>query len=87
MLTGLPDDDSSLAGARRTLKALYLSVHTLSTEATMADDVVPAQWEQKLNGRQACHPKTISSTYNFTSQFQGQKQRLESFAFYRTLCL
>lgn len=53
--------------------------------ATTADDMVPAQWEQKLNGRQACHPKTISSTYNFSSQFQGQKQRLGSFAFYRSL--
>lgn len=50
-----------------------------------ADDMVPAQWEPKLSGRQACQPKAISSTYNFISQFQGLKQRLEGFAFYRTL--
>ena len=59
----------------------YLSIHALSTEQTMANDMVPAQWGCKLNSRQACHPKTISSTYTFISQFQGQKQRLESFCF------
>lgn len=64
---------------------LHLSIHVLSTEQTMANDMVPAQWERMLNGRQACHPKTISSTSNFISQLQGQKQRLESSAFYRTL--
>lgn len=35
--------------------------------------MVPAQWEEQLNRRQARHSKTISSTYNFLSQFQGQK--------------
>lgn len=61
--------------------SLCLSVHALTT----VDDMVLAQREQKLNGRQACHPKAISSTYNFISQFQGLKQRSESFIFYRTL--
>lgn len=60
---------------------LHLSVHALSTEQTKTNDMVPAQWERTLNGRQACHPKTISSTSNFISQFQGRKQRLESSAF------
>ena len=58
---------------------------TLSVPAlTTADDMAPAQREQKLNGRQACHSKAISSTYNFISQFQGLKQRLGSFTFSRT---
>lgn len=48
-------------------------MHTLGTEQITTNVMVSAQWEGQLNRRQARHSKTISSTYNFLSQFQGRK--------------
>lgn len=67
-------DSSLCTGAQHALRDSPLTCsHTLGTEQTTANDMVPAQWERPLNSRQACHSKAVRSTYNFLPLFQGQK--------------